>query len=185
MARPPRARQPIKDAALELFVERGVAGTGIREIARRANCSEAALYRHWTNKDDLVANLYQEHLDEVIELINQAASSGNDLASRIHNAVSVCYQLYDERPLVFRFVLGQRHASSQHLPDDAAMPQDAIEALLGTAIVDEHQRRLAAAAALGTFLQVAEYVHYGRLPGPLSPYADDVATLILRLANGA
>ena len=72
MPRPPKAREPLKNAALLLFVEKGVNGTGIREIAKHAGCSEAALYRHWSNKDALIRELYEEHLRVVVEILTNS-----------------------------------------------------------------------------------------------------------------
>jgi AcrR family transcriptional regulator len=44
----------ILDAALEMFAEQGYAGTSTSEIARRAGVSEAAIFRHYRTKKDLL-----------------------------------------------------------------------------------------------------------------------------------
>jgi AcrR family transcriptional regulator len=46
-------RERILDAALDLFGERGPAGTTIREIARRADVNVAAISYHFGGKDEL------------------------------------------------------------------------------------------------------------------------------------
>ena len=43
----------ILEAAGRLFVERGVAGTGMADVARAAGCSRATLYRYFENRDEL------------------------------------------------------------------------------------------------------------------------------------
>ncbi|WP_280267408.1 TetR/AcrR family transcriptional regulator [Nocardia wallacei] len=48
------ARERIRAAAAELFVERGIAAVGLDEIAARAGCSRATVYRHAGGKADLV-----------------------------------------------------------------------------------------------------------------------------------
>ncbi|MHC4610287.1 MAG: helix-turn-helix domain-containing protein, partial [Planctomycetota bacterium] len=53
MARPVRFKTAIYQSAQKLFGERGLSGTGIREIAKQAGVSEAALYRHWKGKKAL------------------------------------------------------------------------------------------------------------------------------------
>lgn len=184
MSRPPRAREPIKLAALELFVTQGVHATGIREIARKAGCSEAALYRHWSNKEHLVGSLFGEHMGEVVNLLEQAIGAGDDLEAKVAGACEAAFRLYDEQPLVFRFVLLVRHEQAGYLPEGTRMPQDAIEELLGPAVGgDERAARVAAAAALGIFLQTAEYVVYGRLAGPLLDYRDEVVANVMRLVR--
>lgn len=182
MSRPPRARQPIKDAALELFVTQGVHATGIREIAKQAGCSEAALYRHWTNKEDLVSSLFREHIGEVVDRLSAALESESDFESRIRAATAAAYQLYDEQPLVFRFVLLVRHEQVEFLRTERPrMPQDVLTELIVSKVQDERRAKLLAAAAMGIFLQTAEFVVYGRLDGPLGTYADDVSDLVLKL----
>jgi AcrR family transcriptional regulator len=182
MSRPPRARQPIKDAALELFVTQGVHATGIREIAKQAGCSEAALYRHWTNKEDLVSSLFREHIGEVVERLEAALSSAGDFRDQIRAATTVSYQLYDEQPLVFRFVLLVRHEQVEFLRSERPrMPQDVLTELIANRAQDGVRAKLLAAAAMGIFLQVAEFVVYGRLEGPLAKYSDEVADLVLKL----
>ncbi|MFW5698674.1 MAG: TetR/AcrR family transcriptional regulator [Planctomycetota bacterium] len=181
MGRPPRAREPIKRAALELFVEQGIHATGIREIARHAGCSEAALYRHWANKDALVAGLFHAHLGEVVDLLDAAIAGSSGLADRIHAACHAAFALYDREPLVFRFVLLVRYELAAHITPGMRMPQDVIAELFHEVEPDPHQTTLLAAAAMGTFLQVADHVIFGRLEAPLSGHADAVSRLVLRM----
>ncbi|TQF74803.1 TetR/AcrR family transcriptional regulator [Rhodococcus spelaei] len=44
------AAERILDAAAELFVERGVATTGMAEVAKAAGCSRATLYRYFDSR---------------------------------------------------------------------------------------------------------------------------------------
>jgi len=47
------AAEHILDAAARLFVERGVAATGMGDVARAAGCSRATLYRYFGSRDEL------------------------------------------------------------------------------------------------------------------------------------
>ncbi|MBB2771335.1 MULTISPECIES: TetR/AcrR family transcriptional regulator [Mycolicibacterium] len=42
-------------AGLELFIERGVEGTSMEQIAKRAGVGKPAVYRRWPNKEELIA----------------------------------------------------------------------------------------------------------------------------------
>lgn len=53
----PNTRDRILAAAVELFSERGYEGTSIRQITRRVNLSESALYRHFKGKEDLLGEI--------------------------------------------------------------------------------------------------------------------------------
>ena len=188
MSRPPRALAPLKDAALRLFLEHGIDGTGIRELARVAGCSEAAVYRHWTNKEDLVRSLYEEHLATVCTILDTALqpATAPTFEAQVQAAVTALYQLFDEQPLVFRFVLLAKHdlemASALHV----RTPLDIVQALAQRAL-DEGRAQgdaaVLAAALTGTFLETAVFVLYQRLPGPLSQHAERVAKLALLLLH--
>jgi AcrR family transcriptional regulator len=47
------AAEHILDAAARLFVEQGVAATGMADVAHAAGCSRATLYRYFENRDEL------------------------------------------------------------------------------------------------------------------------------------
>lgn len=184
MPRPPKAREPLKNAALTLFVEKGVNGTGIREIAKHAGCSEAALYRHWENKDALIRDLYEEHLTAVVHILSESLSSADDFETRLRTAIHACYTLYDDNPEVFRFVLLVQHDLAKRLDGSLRMPQDVInDFLLEIKTQDLHDMNptVIGASIMGIFLQIAQYVIYERLPGPLARYTDDVTTMCKRL----
>ncbi|MHC5067552.1 MAG: TetR/AcrR family transcriptional regulator, partial [Planctomycetota bacterium] len=171
MPRPPLARQPIKDAALKLFVTQGVHATGIRDIAKVAGCSEAALYRHWTNKDDLVSSLFVEHLATVVEVLDQTISGDGSVAERLSRIIEQIFAFYDDNPLIFRFVLLVRHEQADFLPEGIRMPQEAMRELVSEQISDSLTANATAAAVIGSILQIAEFVVYDRLPGPLSKHS--------------
>ncbi|ABS64458.1 transcriptional regulator, TetR family [Parvibaculum lavamentivorans DS-1] len=46
----------ILGAALEIFIERGAAGTTVEEVAKRAGVARTTLYRRWTSKNELLAD---------------------------------------------------------------------------------------------------------------------------------
>lgn len=186
MPRPPRARAPLQEAALRLFVERGIDGTGIRDLAKAAGYSEAAIYRHWTNKDQLVRSLYQEHLAEVCRILDEAVASSQSLDEQLGAATSALYRLFDEQPLVFRFVLLAKHDLDVAHDLTVRTPLDIVQALAQRAADEDLTNldpALLAAALTGTFLETATFVLYGRLPGPLSRYADQVAKLARHLLH--
>ncbi|CAJ1497437.1 TetR/AcrR family transcriptional regulator [[Mycobacterium] burgundiense] len=54
----PRDRETdlaILRAGLELFIERGVEGTSVEQIAKQAGVGKPSIYRRWSNKEELIA----------------------------------------------------------------------------------------------------------------------------------
>jgi len=53
--RSPNVDAAILDAALALFVERGLGGVSFEQIAKRSGVSRTAIYRRWGSKEEVVA----------------------------------------------------------------------------------------------------------------------------------
>jgi TetR/AcrR family transcriptional regulator len=67
--------QELLDAALGLFVEKGLAGTRAEDVAARAGVSKGTLYLYYPSKDALFKAVVRHHLTDVIVV-------GEDLAAR-------------------------------------------------------------------------------------------------------
>ncbi|MFI6742387.1 TetR/AcrR family transcriptional regulator [Nonomuraea sp. NPDC050451] len=52
--RDPEADDAIMKAALELFVERGLEGANVEQIAKRAGVAKVTVYRRWSSKEELL-----------------------------------------------------------------------------------------------------------------------------------
>lgn len=66
---PGRPRVPETDtailrAAMELFVERGIEGTSIEQVAKRAGVAKLTVYRRWTSREELVARAIEAMVEE-------------------------------------------------------------------------------------------------------------------------
>ena len=74
MSSPSRARRPSRvetrtrllDAAVEVFVERGIAAASVEDIAEAAGFSRGALYSNFADKDELVLAVLQRITDEAV-----------------------------------------------------------------------------------------------------------------------
>ncbi len=58
--------QELLQAALELFVEKGLANTRAEDVAARAGVSKGTLYLYFSSKDDLFMSVVRHHLTAVI-----------------------------------------------------------------------------------------------------------------------
>jgi len=71
----PETRRRILDSATAVFAEHGYAGASMRDIAERLGITKAALYYHFTSKEDLLDGLVHPVMQELSEFA-QAAESG-------------------------------------------------------------------------------------------------------------
>jgi AcrR family transcriptional regulator len=78
-ARPGSSREVLAAAAIELFLDRGVAATRVDDILAAAGVSVGSFYHHFRDKLDLAATVYLEHLqrfqhDLLVELDRHASA---------------------------------------------------------------------------------------------------------------
>jgi AcrR family transcriptional regulator len=90
-------RERILDVTAELLRSAGLAALTTREIARAAGLTEAALYRHFKSKEDLLSCALAERLPEFIELLKdlpQHAGQGSvhDTLLRVAEAAVPFYR---------------------------------------------------------------------------------------------
>jgi AcrR family transcriptional regulator len=98
-------RQQIIDVAVELFAERGYAGTTTRRVAERAGVTEAVIFRHFPDKDALYAAVLDRKaaevpLDEWLERIEAIRRSDGDAAALAE---------------IYRHVIGRGDRDPHHL----------------------------------------------------------------------
>lgn len=68
--------QAILKAAFDLFIERGIEGTSIERVARRAGVAKTSIYRRWANRDALLAQAIEAARNTVApttEMVEQAS----------------------------------------------------------------------------------------------------------------
>ena len=101
-------RRDLIDAALELVEASGTPGLGWREVARRAGVSHSAAYRHFENKEALLAAVAEEGFRSLTErMVQQVADARDDVASRFE-AMAVAYvEFAAESPARFRVMFGR------------------------------------------------------------------------------
>lgn len=77
-------REAITRAARESFAARGYHGSSIRDIAARAGLSLSALYHWHTGKQELLAALIEESIEEYFRRCDEALrDAGDDPAARL------------------------------------------------------------------------------------------------------
>ncbi|MEQ7125682.1 TetR/AcrR family transcriptional regulator [Actinopolymorpha sp. B11F2] len=62
--RDPEVDTAILRAALDLFVERGIEGMSIEQVAKRAGVGKLTVYRRWSSKETLAAHAIEQMIEE-------------------------------------------------------------------------------------------------------------------------
>ncbi|MBF8191551.1 TetR/AcrR family transcriptional regulator [Nonomuraea sp. K274] len=157
--RDPENDAAILEAALDLLIERGAAGTSIEAVAQRAGVAKLTVYRRWRAKDDLLmaaleharapdmdAAMAGQSIDELVSSIAELLSRPRfrALMARVIGA-SVDYPklvtAYTERYLQPRLnalaQIAQQAIDAGHLPPDTdpSVIQDVLASSIGSVLL--------------------------------------------------
>jgi AcrR family transcriptional regulator len=172
----PDTRDRIETAAIQLFVDKGVAETTVRDIARAVDLSEGALYRHFESKEQLVWLAFERHYVAFARELQQLASGGVSARDRIAAMIRGFCQAHDQNPTLFRFMLFVQHGQLQKLAPDAATPVEVLRSVVAEAIaageIPAQDPDLATALIFGVVLEPVTFAAYGRLPRTMAPLCD-------------
>src|SRR3954470_5333053 len=75
-------RQLILEAALEVFAEQGYEKASLRMIAERLGVTKAALYYHFSTKEEIVLSLLESVVEPIERLIKWGRDQPSSLESR-------------------------------------------------------------------------------------------------------
>lgn len=79
-------KQKLLDSAVAMIAEVGPQAFTLRELARRARVSHNAPYRHFQDKDDLLAAVAAEGFDRLTESVAGAMAKGRNAEERLRLA---------------------------------------------------------------------------------------------------
>jgi AcrR family transcriptional regulator len=169
-------RQRIEAAAIQLFVEKGVAETSIRDIARAVGFSEGALYRHFLGKDQLVWQLFERNYVEFAGRLGTLAGAESTAHDKIAAMIRGFCQSHDENPPLFRFLLFVQHGQLARLAEATPTPVSVMRAVIERGIaageIPAQNPDLATALVFGVVLEPVQFAAYGRLPADMSGMSD-------------
>lgn len=97
-------KEQITLSAIELIDELGIDGLSIRELAKKENVTEGALYRHFKSKNDIIieAIRYYSHFDiNIMNTINKNKLDSKSAITFLINSFSEYYENYPEITSVY------------------------------------------------------------------------------------
>lgn len=145
-------RERILEVALELFHERGYAGTSIRDIADRMEFTKAAVYYHFPSKESLLAELLSPAMTRVRSVLAEAGQvrTPEQRRSLVTALVDVVGEIGPQIVVMLSDPAVGSHL--RKLANESSLPQQVGEALVGPMPDDPElaaAARLRAACAVG------------------------------------
>src|SRR3954470_3106424 len=128
----PSQKDKILDAALECFAYQGYSATRIRNIAERADVSEAALYRHYATKEAVAQELFSFHLQDFSSRLSPITAAARPARERLSEVIRLFLTVFREKPAAFRFVVLTTPSFMPNVPAGTVYPLDVIEQIIAT-----------------------------------------------------
>jgi len=92
-------------ASLELFATHGYEVVSVRDIAKAAGVSEAALYKHFKGKEDMALYIFSVIISEYTARLTRIEALTEGAVTKLCKIVDITYDLYREYPAEIRFAL--------------------------------------------------------------------------------
>lgn len=121
-------REAVVDTALALFAEKGYVGVRVEDIAKAAGLSRATFYKHFSEREEILDELFRRLLGDEPPTVDQDAAVAAEVQRVLGEAAR--RMLDDETLARFVYTLPVRHAAV--VGERAATPRvfDSIAALL-------------------------------------------------------
>ncbi len=124
--------QAILDCAASLFAKEGYPSAKMQDVAKACGATKSMLYHYFPTKDDLLFTLLQEHLQRVIQAVEDATAT----AGTPHERVSRLVEAYTQKSAQSR----RRHVVAmndvKYLPRAKQVPLLELQRRLTTLVTD-------------------------------------------------
>jgi AcrR family transcriptional regulator len=123
-------REVLLDSAIQLIAEVGPAGFTLRELARRAGVSHNAPYRHFHDRDELMAAVATQGFRELTQAMLRASRSRPGAIERLKRAGLAYIAFALRRPEHFTVMFDAPISVKTDHPDSVAASKEAFNTLL-------------------------------------------------------
>tara|TARA_R110002110_G_scaffold404606_1_gene623109 strand:- start:129579 stop:130148 length:570 start_codon:yes stop_codon:yes gene_type:complete len=159
-------RREIERSALELFVEKGVSETSIKDISRRANIADGTMYRHYESKNSLAEKIFVSAYLYMTNKIAHRVAALETLDEKLSYIINYFCKSFDGNKMLLTFLLRMQYSQSQHINENPNSVYKTLirvfEAHLPEDNIYKHQPELGAMIFIGIVSQAGIDRVYGR-----------------------
>jgi AcrR family transcriptional regulator len=139
MSEAPSIRQQLLSAALDAATVHGIAKLSMGDVARQAKLSRQTLYRHFPNKDTLIAEVVLAETDALIGTVVAAGELHDDPRDALAAGMLTALRAAREHPLLDRLIRTEPEALLPLLITDGGpvmmRVRSVVESILATRMV--------------------------------------------------
>jgi AcrR family transcriptional regulator len=181
-------KKKIQQTALRLFVEKGITGTTIRDLAAAAGIAEGTLYRHYDSKDQLAWQLFSENFTAFALELDRLQERYPGLRAKLEAMIHQFCAFFDRDPVLFSYLLLAQHEQfkkvTQEMPSPVRVLRSVVETGMAQGEIPAGDPNLATAMVLGLVLQAAVFKVYEGIDQSLSSLAATLCDASWRVLSG-
>src|SRR4030042_1102888 len=184
-----KTKELIARTALQLFVEKGITATTIRDIAGAAGIAEGTLYRHYESKDQLAWELFSTNYLAFARELDGLQEEYDTLKDKLAAMIRQFCAFFDRDPVLFSYLLLAQHAQLKKVTPEMVTAVTVLQKVISQGMarreVPEMEVELAAAMVLGVVLEGAVFKAYDRITQDLSQVSETLVAACWRVLAGA
>ena len=180
----PSHRDDLLAAALGLFAVQGVKNTSIRDITSAAGVTEAALYRHWKNKQALAEELIELAAGELTARLKAAEEKAATPETKLSALIDALFAYHSKNREKFDLVVHVAHFEPAMVNSKTARPSTVVLPVLKAGIQTKQFRKtepeLALALIIGTVARTTQLMRMGLVKGSAAQTGRQVKEMVLQ-----
>lgn len=114
----------ISNAALNLFIRRGIRGTTTKEIAKKAGIAESTIYKHFKSKDDLALKLFLNYMDLFRNRLIESISNQSSSRDKLKALIEALFDFAKNEPKAYSYIMVGHHTELGKVPGERLKPKD-------------------------------------------------------------
>lgn len=107
--------QQILEAAKSVFLEKGMDGARMQEIADRAGINKALLHYYFRSKDKLFITIFRNIIKSLFEQINLHLQNNDDVFEFIEKFVTTYIAMLEQNVYLPNFILNEMHRNHENI----------------------------------------------------------------------
>ncbi len=96
-------RKAIFKSAIENFAKNGFYGTSMADVAHDAGIADGTLYLYYKNKDDLLIKVFEEMVNDKLDIIQNALQNESDPVDKLFRLFQYHIDLFTNNPSYVKF----------------------------------------------------------------------------------
>lgn len=187
MPRPISKKGEVIDAALALFMRKGIKATTTRDIALRAGISEGTIYRHFDSKEALAESIFEENLDYFWKFLRGHLKHAGTATEMLRAFVQGFFEFSRREQRRYSFIMAAHQTELKKLSREKMKPKAMLMKILRLGqkqgVFREMDLQLAGSMVMGTIMQTIFYLKTGRIAVNYDAVIAEVCETCLRMVE--